>query len=143
MIGRFLEQQRAARRLARLDVFEGLSAGQLREVDRLLTEVAIPEGRTVMEEGRPGFDFVVVVEGRAGVLRDGELVAEVGPGSFLGEMALVGGGVRRATVVALEPMLVYVLNPAEFHQLLEVAPRVRERVVAAVRERSRVLGRAA
>lgn len=133
------ERRRAARRLRRLDLFGECSPAQLRAVDALLTEVAVPAGRTLMRRGARGLDFVIVLEGEATVRRGGRRLGTVEPGSFFGELALLDDTPRTATVVATTPMRVYVLNPFEFERLLDVAPSVKARVLDAARRRTRHL----
>lgn len=135
MLRRWWERRKALQKLRNHPLFEGCSPAQLRTVDRLLTQVRVPAGRQLMRQGRRGLDFAVVVDGEAEVLRDGEPVARLGPGSFFGELALVDDRHRSATVTARTPMLLYVLHRLEFDRLLEVVPSVRERVLAAAAAR--------
>lgn len=137
------ERRRAGRALARLELFHDCSPAELRAVDSLVTEVRVPAGRVLMEEGTRGLDFLVVVEGTATVTRAGRHVGEVGAGSFLGELALLDDAPRTATVTAATPMRVYALNPFEFRGLLDAAPSVRARVLDTARRRTRALAHAA
>lgn len=143
MIRRMLERRQALRTLSRLDLFRDCPPAELKAVDSLLTEVQVPAGRTLMQEGDHGFEFVVIAEGRAAIVHEGHQLAEVGPGSFVGELSLLDDAPRSATVVALGPMRVYALNPSEFMRLLDLAPTVRDRILAAADERHRELATAA
>lgn len=135
MLRRRWERRNALHTLRSVPLFEGCSTAQLRTIDRLLTEVRVPAGRELIRQGERGLDFAVVVDGRARVVRDGERVAELGPGAFFGELALVEGRERTATVTARTPMRLYVLHRLEFDRLFEVVPAVRERVLAAAASR--------
>lgn len=142
-IRRWWEKRQAVRTLRRLALFRDCSPAELAAIDSLLTEIRVPEGRVLMHEGTRGLDFVVVAEGTAVVERNGRVLNEVGPGSFVGELALLDGLPRTATVTAAAPMRVYALNRFEFHRLLEVAPTVQAQVLDAARRRTLALAQAA
>jgi voltage-gated potassium channel len=78
---------------------------------------------------------MIIEEGWARVSRDAVELGQLGPGSFFGEMALLGEPHRSATVTAVTSMVVDVLNPAEFAALLQAAPSVRHAVTAAAEQR--------
>lgn len=143
MLRRWWERRQAIKELRRVPLFADASRTQLAEIDRLLTEVRVPEGRELMREHERGLDFAVVLDGTAEVRRDGHVLATLESGSFFGELALVGDGYRTATVTAATAMRLYVLNVAEFERLLEVAPSVRAAVKAAAQERASKLAPAA
>ncbi|MDH3704592.1 MAG: cyclic nucleotide-binding domain-containing protein [Acidimicrobiia bacterium] len=92
-------------------------------VDGLLTPIRVRAGRTLIAEGSVGREFFVIAEGRAEVRRDGEVMNELGPGDYFGELALLGEARRTASVVAVTDMQVMVANPREFRALLEISPR--------------------
>ena len=96
-------------------LFERCTKKGLAALARMATPVIVEPGRVLAREGAPGHEFVVVVEGTASTTSRGEEVGQVGPGSFFGELALLDGGPRTATVRALTPMLVLVLDRAEFN----------------------------
>lgn len=143
MIRRWRERRRSARTLKHLHLFGGCSPAELVAADALLTEVRIPPGRTLMQEGTRGLDFVIVAEGSAIVARGRRTLGQVGAGSFFGELALLHDRPRTATVTAATPMRVYVLNPFEFQHLLDVAPSVRAEILNTARARMEALARAA
>lgn len=116
-------------------VFSACGDDELESIDRLTTELRVPQGKVLTHEGAGGLDFIVVVEGTATVDRDGEEVATVGPGSFIGEMALLDRAPRSATVTAETDMSLLVLNIGEFFSMLDSSPGVRAKVEAAARER--------
>ena len=79
-----------------------------------------------------------MVEGTASALSRGQEIGQVGPGSFFGELALLDGGPRTATVRALTPMLTLVLDRSAFDELLERAiPSVGRRMLVTLAERIR------
>src|SRR4051794_12444062 len=91
-------------RLAKIPLFQNLSSKQLATVDGLVTTLDVPAGRELIHQGKPGHEFIVVVEGEAEVRRDGRLIAVRGPGTFFGETALLLDRPRNASVVAQTAM---------------------------------------
>ena len=85
----------------------------------LVDEVDIAEGTRLTREGLVAKEAFVVVEGEAEVFVDGEAVATVGPGDFVGELAMLDLGPRSATVRARTPMRVLVIGPKAFGAFVE------------------------
>jgi CRP/FNR family transcriptional regulator, cyclic AMP receptor protein len=107
------------------------------DVARLADEVDVPSGYGLTEEGGYAREFFVVVEGTADVLRDGRLVATLGPGDFFGEVGLLGHGwTRTATVVATSPMRLLVLARHEFRELIARFPAIAGPIVDAAARRA-------
>jgi CRP-like cAMP-binding protein len=101
----------------------------------LVDEVEVPAGRTVMSQGEYAREFAVIVDGNAAVIRDGEHVATLGPGEFFGEVGMLDGPSRSASVVALTDLKLLVVGPREFASILYTAPGVAAEVKQAVAER--------
>jgi len=121
--------------IGQLELFAGLTPGELAEARRLLTLVTVDAGTVLMREGGLGLEFLVIAGGDADVAIGGQTVARLGRGDFAGEMSLLGRVPRSATVIAATPLTVYVANAAEFRALLEVAPTIAERIVGTARSR--------
>ena len=115
--------------LERIELFAELSAKERRAVSRLMTTTSIEAGRDIMVEGSVGREFVIILDGEATVRRSGRLVARVGPGDFLGELAVIAGVPRTATVTADTEMNVSVLNRREFSSLLDEQPKLARKVL--------------
>ena len=128
-----------ARLIGRVPLFAGLDGTALGEVARLADEVDVDAGTVLTTQGRSGGEFFVIVSGRVSVERDGARVRDLGPGDFLGEIALVDGGPRTATTTATEPSRLLVLAHREFHSLLDGYPGVRMAVLEALASRVRNL----
>jgi CRP-like cAMP-binding protein len=116
--------------LRQVPLFEHCSTRQLARIARTVDEVDLPEGRTLTQEGRTGKEFVVLAEGIADVESDGELVNTLGPGDYFGEISLVSGLPRTATVTTRSPARLLVFNAPAFRALIARAPLIRRRVVA-------------
>jgi len=116
--------------LKQVPLFQQLSKRELAQVAALADEIDLPAGRTLTTEGANGREFVVLVDGIADVSQDGEVVNTLGPGDFLGEIALVTGEPRTATVTTRSPSRLLVMNAAAFRSLLHDAPQLKKRVLA-------------
>ena len=123
--------------LERVSLFRGLSSRDLAEVAAVVEEREVPAGQVLTEQGEPGDEFFMVADGEVEIRLQGRVVRRLGPGDYLGELALILGGVRTATAVTLVPSRLYVLNESEFTALLRRHPRIEERVLTTVAERTR------
>lgn len=120
--------------LAGIEFFSELSKQERRRVDSLMTPVRIEEGRVLTREGSQGREFLIISEGSATVSRRGQDVARLGPGDFFGELSLVAGIPRTATVTADTEMVVSALNRREFAAMLDESPALAKKIlVGAVR----------
>jgi len=115
-IDEFLEYYR------RVPLFAACSKKDLRMVAAHAEKVHAEAGRALTTEGESGREFFMVVEGNGVVTRNGRRVGKVGPGDAFGELALLDGGIRNATVVAQTPMELLVLTRPSFVKMLDDAP---------------------
>jgi CRP/FNR family transcriptional regulator, cyclic AMP receptor protein len=125
--------------LRSVPLFESLSSDERRTIAQHADEIEVPEGTELVRQGDFAYEFFVLEEGTADVVRDGERVAELGPGDFLGEMGIVGKVVRNATVVTTSPARAIVMTEQAFRSMRTLNPAVAERIEAAVEERSAAL----
>ena len=98
--------------------FEGLSERQLNELVPLVDEITLGPGQVLTREGAAGREAFIVIEGQGDVFVDGEPIANVGPGEFVGEMAMLDHEPRCATVRAETPMRVLVISSRVFSTFL-------------------------
>jgi len=105
--------------LAEIGIFSELSKRELKTVSRLMTELELDAGSQLTRQGEPGREFIIICTGTAKVEIDDTTVAHLGPGDFLGELAVISGTPRTATVTATSPMVVEILNRREFMALLD------------------------
>jgi CRP/FNR family cyclic AMP-dependent transcriptional regulator len=122
-------------RLQEFDLFERVSAAEVARVAGWFEERSVTAGEALLSEGASGYTFLLIEEGEAEVDRGGELLDRLGPGDFVGEMALLGHGRRAASVVATSPMRVLVLFGTEFRRLTAELPQVATRVERVMAER--------
>jgi CRP/FNR family transcriptional regulator, cyclic AMP receptor protein len=105
--------------LRNVELFRGCSDRVLNEIARLTCESGFAAGDVLCREGHIGRQAFVILDGEAAVDISGTRVGTLGPGKVVGEMALIDHGPRSATVTALSPMTVLVLNMREFASLLD------------------------
>lgn len=115
--------------LGAIELFSELSAKECKAVGRLMTSVSVKPGRDLIKEGDVGREFLVIVEGEATVRRGGKVVARLGAGDFMGELAVIAGVPRTATVTADTDMTVSVLNRREFSTLLDSQPKLARKIL--------------
>ena len=104
--------------LRRSTLFGMLGAIALDDLARSLVRIDLPAGHVLISEGEPGEHFYLLEQGRLEVTIGGEPIRPVFPGDGVGEIALLRDGIRTATVVALEPSVVYSLARAPFLEAL-------------------------
>jgi CRP/FNR family cyclic AMP-dependent transcriptional regulator len=121
--------------LKKVPLFSGCSKGELRELALVADEIDLREGRTLVREGQPGREFFVLVDGSVRVSRGGRKLADLGPGDWFGEIALLTNTPRTATVTATSPIRVLVVTDRSFRQLVERIPKIALKVLASVGER--------
>jgi len=115
--------------------FANVSAYELARLDELATLIEIKAGATLVHEGGLGEQCVVVLEGALNVRRDGEIVADIAPGYFGGEMSMYLEQRCNADVVAARDSLVYVLDRGDFQNLMVTCPEIRQQVTATMSAR--------
>jgi CRP/FNR family transcriptional regulator, cyclic AMP receptor protein len=110
--------------IAAVPLFETLSKRHLKKVAGLTTTVEYDAGDTVIQEGEPGDSFFVAVSGQAKVVTGGRTVHRLIPGDHFGEISLLDGGERTATVSAETPMTLLMIQRKNFLKELEQDPEV-------------------
>jgi CRP-like cAMP-binding protein len=127
----------AAEKFNEIPLFEGLSLGQRQMIARVADQVTAAEGETVMGEGEPGHEFMVLERGHAEVLVHGERVRIMNAGEFFGEMAVLSDGApRSAAVVARSDVRAFVFTAHFVHELHERIPELGERIDRTAQERA-------
>jgi CRP/FNR family cyclic AMP-dependent transcriptional regulator len=122
-------------RLKSIPLFADLSEHERRQVAQWADEVDVPAGKHLVDEGNFPHEFFVIEEGTADVLHGEEKLAELGPGDFFGEIALVEHLRRTASVVATSPLRTIVMFGRDFGQMEAQMPSVAARIRQAVEER--------
>jgi CRP/FNR family cyclic AMP-dependent transcriptional regulator len=121
--------------LKRAPLFSGCSKSELRALARTADELDLRQGTVITREGRPGREFFVLISGSAEVTKNGKKVAELGPGDWFGEIALLTDSPRTATVTATSPVDVLVITDRGFRDVVETMPSIALKILATVSQR--------
>ena len=125
--------------LQSIPLFESLPREARRVVAQHADEMEVPKGTELVRQGEFAYEFFIIESGGADVLRDGERIAELGPGDFLGEMGIVAKSVRNASVVTTIVSDVIVMTEQAFRSMSQSNPDIASRIEAAVEERCQAL----
>jgi CRP-like cAMP-binding protein len=118
--------------IGRAPIFAACSKKELRRIASLAEVVDLPAGHELTHEGEPGRDFLVLAEGGAEVRRNGRRVRTLRKGDWLGEIALLTGGPRTATVTTTAPTRALVIRGGMFRSLVESTPSIAYKVLVRV-----------
>jgi CRP/FNR family transcriptional regulator, cyclic AMP receptor protein len=129
--------KRGADLLAQVPLFEGLSRRHLKQIAEHADEISFREREVIVEADQPGGTFYVIVEGEVRVVRGDRTIARAGPGEFFGEISLLDGGPRTASVVAETPVVAIRLFKGAFDKVVREEPRVAGKILAVVARRLR------
>jgi len=127
--------------LGTLPMFRNCTPRQLRVLAGVLTPVSVEPGRVLCREGEIGRESFVIVTGEADVSIDGISIAALGAGSFCGEMAVLDGDRRCATVTARTPMTLYSVDARALRSLATEIPTVAVRLASVLSARLRIANR--
>jgi len=115
-------QQEPAEALQRVPLFSDMERNQVDQIVRLLKLQHFAKGETLIVEGSGGSVFYMIESGTAVVKRKGKQISKLGPGDFFGELSLIDGEPRSATIIATSDMTCYGLTFWEFRPLLDRNP---------------------
>jgi CRP-like cAMP-binding protein len=121
--------------LKQTPLFARCTKAELIEVAITADEREAPEGARLTEEGRRGREFFVLIEGAVAVRRGGRKLADLGPGDWFGEIAILTYKPRTATVTAISPVRLLVISDHAFRRVVETTPRIALTVLRSVAER--------
>jgi len=124
-------------RLASVDLFEGLSGADLRRIRDAGKEIAFDVGSDLAVQGRAGGRFFLILEGEVEVAVGGRARHTMGPGQYLGEISLIDGEPRSASVTARTPVRTWSLASFAFRPLLRQHPALAEKVMVLLCRRLR------
>lgn len=129
------------RRNAKADLLRGVplfaecSQKELERIAAIAAELYLPEGTKLIEEGKKGREFFVLIDGAVEVRSNSRTLRTMGTGDFFGEIALLHDAPRTATVTATTPARVLVIEGQAFRRLLAETTTVQPKVLAALAER--------
>lgn len=126
--------------LRSIPLFSGMSDGSIEIIAGIVRDASFPSGASLVREGEPGDSFLIIRSGSATVEQGGRTLRELGAGDFLGEIALIDGGPRTASVTAVEPVDALVIDRPGFSRLMNEFPVIRFDLVNALTQRLRERG---
>jgi CRP/FNR family cyclic AMP-dependent transcriptional regulator len=118
--------------IEKVPLFSRCSSGELKQIAKIADEVDLPAGKALTKEGARGREFFVLLEGTADVRSNTRLLPSLGPGDFLGEIALITDHPRTATVTTTSPVRALVIVDRDFRELLRTQPQIQGKVLEAV-----------
>jgi CRP-like cAMP-binding protein len=121
--------------IQRVPLFSRCTKKELAAIASLADEVSVGAGTNLTREGATGREFVVIAEGAAEVTKDGRTINRLKTGDFVGEIALLSGKPRTATVTTTEDSRVLVLTDRAFRRLTREVPSVQASILTALSER--------
>ena len=121
--------------LKRIPLFEGASDGELAKVAAFAQSKEVPEGEAAVTEGGYSRELLAIEDGTAEVSRDGEHIADLGPGDVFGEAGMLDDEMRSATVTATSTLKLISMGHFEVKRLKKDAPDVYSRIEDLVEER--------
>jgi CRP-like cAMP-binding protein len=127
--------------LKQVPLFEGLSRRELEQIMKVAKEIDFDEGHAIVEEGATGVGFHLMLEGEASVLVGGRKRATLRSGDYFGEMSLIDGGPRSATVKTVTPVRTMALTSWAFLPLLDKSPSIAKKMLQEMSRRMRNLER--
>jgi CRP-like cAMP-binding protein len=125
--------------LKQVPLFANLSAHHLRRLASSCEVVRYPAKRTIVRQDARGDSFFVIAEGDAKVKRGTRTIGRLGPGDFFGEMALLDGRPRSATVVAETALVTVRLTRAAFTKAIDENPAIARGIMTELAARVRRL----
>ena len=123
-------------RLSAVPLFAGLSDDDLDDIARSLEVRQVKAGKTLIKQGQWGHELLVVLDGEVEIRRDDQTVATQGPGSVVGETAVLSDARRNASVVARAAATVGTIEYSQIHALIDTIPELGGRLDALTRDRA-------
>lgn len=123
--------------IAAIPLFSACSKRDLQRLARATDELAVGAGTELTVQGAIGREAFVIISGTAAVIKDGKQVALVGAGDHFGELSLLDGGLRTATVTAADDMVVLVLSKPAFNGVLDEIPTLAHKLLVSLAHRLR------
>jgi len=115
--------------LKKVPLFSNLSQKHLGEIAKHADQVQVEKGRVLVRQGKTGWEFIFIAEGKARVEKDGRVIRQLSGGDFFGEISLIDGEPRTATVVAETDMTLLIVHKSSFDHLLDTIPGLQRKIL--------------
>jgi CRP/FNR family transcriptional regulator, cyclic AMP receptor protein len=118
-------------------LFSGLTKSDMREIGKLCFEQSYEADQVILKQLEDAQLMVAILSGKARIVKDGKTITTVGPGAVVGEMSLIDGHRRSASVVAETPVECVVIHRTTFMKLLDSSPSIAKKLLISQTERLR------
>ncbi len=118
--------------LKKVPMFSNLSQRHLREISKHADQVKVEAGRVLAQQEKKGWEFIFIVDGKARVEKDGKVIRQLSEGDFFGEISLIDGEPRTATVISDTDMTLLIVNKTSFDHLLDKIPGLQRKILIAL-----------
>jgi CRP-like cAMP-binding protein len=115
--------------LKKVPLFSNLSQRHLREISKHADQVQVETGRVLARQGKTGWEFIFIVEGKARVEKNGKVIRQLSGGNFFGEIALIDGEPRTSSVIAETDMTLLIVHKPSFDHLLKDIPGLQRKIL--------------
>jgi CRP/FNR family transcriptional regulator/CRP/FNR family cyclic AMP-dependent transcriptional regulator len=115
--------------LKKVPLFNNLSKRHLKEIGKHADQEQVEAGKVLAEQGEKGWEFIFIVEGKARVKKDGKVIRQLSGGDFFGEISLIDGKPRTASVTAETDMTALIVHKPSFDHLLNTIPGLQEKIL--------------
>ncbi len=124
-------------KLAEIPFFSGWTKDELAHIDRVAEWVSYKPLEHLIKQGTTGYEFIVILEGQVDVTIDRHVVASLGAGDHVGEMALLDGSPRNASVIAKTEVRALLVASREFRALVDQVPSLDRKLLISLTQRLR------
>ena len=118
--------------LKKVPMFNNLSQRHLREIGKHADQVKVEAGSVLAQQEKKGWEFILIVDGKARVVKNGKVIRQLSEGDFFGEISLIDGEPRTATVISDTNMTILVVNKTSFDHLLDNIPGLQRKILIAL-----------
>jgi CRP/FNR family cyclic AMP-dependent transcriptional regulator len=115
--------------LKKVPLFSNLSQRHLGEIAKHADQVQVEKGRVLVQQGKTGWDFIFIVDGEARVEKDGKVIRQLSGSDFFGEISLIDGEPRTASVIAETDMTLLIVHKTSFDHLLDTIPGLQRKIL--------------
>jgi CRP-like cAMP-binding protein len=115
--------------LKKVPLFSTLSKRHLGDIAKHTDQVQVETNRVLVQQGKPGWEFIFIVEGKASVEKDGKVIRQLSQGDFFGEISLIDGEPRASSVIAETDMTLLIVHKTSFDHLLETIPGLQRKIL--------------
>jgi CRP/FNR family cyclic AMP-dependent transcriptional regulator len=118
--------------LKKVPLFSNLTQRDLGKISKHVDQVQVERERVLAQEGKIGWEFIFVVNGKARVEKKGKLIRQLSRGDFFGEISLIDGEPRTATVIAETDMTIWTVHKRSFDHLLDTIPGLQKKMLVSL-----------